>query len=322
MTSPVRGKSALVVGAGGLGCPALLALAAGGVRRLGIMEPDRVELSNLHRQILYREEDLGAQKAERAREALLRRFPGLEIQLFQAPFAAETHDVVSQFDVVLDGTDHFPTKLALADACVDRGVDLVFGGVVGYEGQVLGVRPGASACPRCLFDEAPPPGAAPTCAELGILGPVAGIVGARQAMTAIALLEGSGEPVLDRLWVYDGRRDRARIVSLRRAGDCRGCGARRHLRGVLAPVEAAPGSLEARVVDLSGLVCPATYTETRRILERLPQEGRVWIHLTSDEAARNVPRSAVAAGHLVLAQLSDGRTHRVLLQRGPVDGHR
>jgi adenylyltransferase/sulfurtransferase len=305
----------LMIGAGGLGTPALLMLASRGVRRIGILDPDRVELSNLHRQILYREEDVGQPKAECAARALRERFSNLEIETMPEAFESSTHDVVSRYDIVLDGTDLFETKLAISDACIDRGVDVVYAAVVAYEGQVLATRPGRSACMRCLFDEAPPPGAAPSCAEVGVLGPIAGIVAAHQAAATLALLRGDAEP-LDRIWIYDGRRDRARCVRLRRAPDCKGCGAGIRLRRAMH--DERPSSLEtaAAVVDLSGLVCPSTYIETRKALERLPERARLWIHLTSDEAARNVPRGAIAAGHRVLAQLTDGRTHRLLLERG------
>jgi adenylyltransferase/sulfurtransferase len=308
--------SVLVIGAGGLGTPALLALAVRGVRRIGILEPDRVELSNLHRQILYREEDIGRFKAECASAALSRRFPRLEIEAYVASFEAETHDLISSYDIVLDGTDSFDTKLAISDACTDRGILNVFASVAGVEGQVLAVAPHHSACVRCLFDDAPGPAEAPTCDELGILGPIAGVVAAKQVASAAALLAGRTE-VLDRIWLYDGAGDSARTVRLRRAPDCRGCGRNVLSRGATAPLSLQ--DVEAPVVDLSGQICPATYTETRRVLERLPDRGRVWIQFTSDEAARNVPRSAIAAGHRVLARVSDGRTHRLLLERGSTE---
>ena len=303
-----------MIGAGGLGCPALLALLDAGVRRLGLLEPDRVELSNLHRQLLYTEADVGRPKAEVAAEVLRQRAPGVELEVSDQAFSAETRDWLPRFDLVLDGTDRFETKLAVSDACTDADVPYVFAGVVGYEGQVLGVRPGRSACLRCLFDEAPPPGAAPTCAELGILGPIAGLVAARQVEVGLGLL--AGDPAAsDRLWVYDGRRDRAREVPLARAADCRGCGARRHLRGALEPEMTAPSQVVAPLLDLEGLACPETFIRTRRRLEELPPGGRLWVHLSSDESARSVPISARAAGHRVLAALSDGRRHRVLLER-------
>lgn len=307
----------LVIGAGGLGCPALLALGEAGVDEVTLLEPDRVELSNLHRQVLYTEADVGAPKAVVAARALRERFPRLRIHALELAFSAQTQALIGDHTWVLDGTDGLATKLAIADACVDAGVPFVYAGVVGTDGQVLGVLPGHSACPRCLFDEVPPPGAAPTCAELGIVGPVAGIVAARQVEVGLSL--GGRAPVVDGLWTYDGLRDRARTIPLRRQADCRGCGSRRDQRGDADPAEPVGAEREAPVLDLVGLVCPATYVATARALERLAPGDSLWVHLTSDEAQRNVPASARAAGHRVLARRSDGRVHRVLLQRGTAD---
>jgi adenylyltransferase/sulfurtransferase len=315
----------LVIGAGGLGAPALLGLAATGVRRITIFDPDRVERTNLHRQILYTEADLGEPKAIVARRRLLDRFPELEIAAEPIAFGATTMARVAEHEVVLDGTDRFETKLAISDACVDLRIPYVFGGVIGFDGQVLGHRPG-SACLRCLFEEAPPPGAAPTCEELGIVGPVAGIVAARQVEVALGLL--SGDPrAVEALWVYDGRRDVARSVPLSRAEDCRGCGTARSARGWQGgssppgtPLEGLGAGVEE--LDLRHAVCPTSFIETRRALERLPEGGRLWVQLGSDESARSVPASALAAGYRVLVRLWDGRVHRLLLERPADEGAR
>lgn len=307
---------ALVIGAGGLGVPAAWSLAARGGVALSIWDPDRVELSNLHRQILYRESDLGRPKAQVAKERLEARFPSLELEVRVDAFGPQAASQLANFDVVLDGTDHFEVKLQLHDLCLDAGVPYVFGGVVGTEGQVLGVRPGRSACLRCLFDEAPPPGSAPTCAEVGILGPIAGIVAAEQARVALGLL---GDQPGGDLWQYDGIRDRARVLPIPRMSDCRGCGARRHLRGFFEEPPSFAAGEEAEALDLSGRACPSTFIETNKRLQSLPPGARLWIRLTSDESARSVPRSCVAAGHKVLAQRVDGRHHHILLQRAEGD---
>lgn len=314
----------LLIGAGGLGAPALLALGAAGVRHVTVLEPDRVELGNLHRQIIYRERDVGRPKAEAAREVFLARWPRAQVRTIRGAFDASFEPLLAEHDVVLDGTDRFETKLSISDACVRAGVPYVFAGVVGFEGQVLGVLPGRSACLRCLFEDAPPPGTAPTCAELGILGPVAGIVAAHQVAVARSL---SGDaPEVDRLWSYDGRRNRGRVVPLRRDPSCTGCGSGTRVLAP-APARTAP-QLEAPELDLTAEVCPATYRLTRRALDRLPLGGRLWVLLASDESARNVPASVVAAGHHVLAHHSDGTGHRILIERGgdegvlPLEDHR
>ncbi|MCC7381806.1 MAG: ThiF family adenylyltransferase [Deltaproteobacteria bacterium] len=308
----------LVVGAGGLGSPALLALGAAGARRVTIIDPDRVELSNLHRQILYSERDLGRAKAEVAAEKLQARFADLEVKAEVRSFLGGAGERVLGCDVVLDGTDRVETKLRISDACVDAGVPYVFAGVVGFEGQALGVLPGRSSCVRCLFDEAPPPGAAPTCAELGILGPVAGVVAARQVEVARSLF--SAAPCVDRLWTYDGRLDRERWVGLARAADCRGCGSRKSERGRFFEAGPVRADMEAPEIDLSAEVCPRTFTLARRALDRLAAGERLWVRIRGDEAARGVPVSAAAAGHRVLASIEDGGTQRVLIERGEAAG--
>lgn len=317
MTPPAKLR-VLLIGAGGLGAPALIDLAARGVRNCTILEPDRLELSNLHRQILYREQDIGEPKAVLAERWLRERLPDAKIDARVAAFSEETRDLIAEHDLVLDGTDRFETKLAIADACLDLGTRFVFAGVVGLEGQALGVIPGRSACPRCLFEEAPAPGVAPSCAEIGILGPVAGIVAANQLSIGLSLF--TAAPQIDRLWSYDARRDRARWVPLRRDPSCRGCGSQRSRRGVLAELERSPDEVDAPVLDLQTEVCPNTYNVARRAIERLPDGGLLWVLLDSDEAVRNVPASLAAAGHRVLARKTDGRLHRLLIQRAPEEG--
>jgi molybdopterin/thiamine biosynthesis adenylyltransferase len=212
----------LVVGAGGLGCPALLALAPALQARggtLGVIDPDVVELSNLNRQILHRTEDVGRAKAESARDALLRRWPGLRVQATVGRADDGNADaLVAAWDVVVDGTDSFAAKFLLNDACVRAGVPLVHGGVVRMTGQLMSVVPGA-ACYRCLFEAPPPPGVAPSCSEAGIIGAFAGVIGALQAAEALAILDGA--PALaGTLLVIDGRTDERRRVRVRPRPGC------------------------------------------------------------------------------------------------------
>jgi adenylyltransferase/sulfurtransferase len=216
----------LVVGLGGLGCPALLGLgpalvARGG--RLTLVDDDCVDVSNLHRQILYRTADVGRPKAEAAREALDRRFPGLGVEASRLRLGPDNaSDLVRGHDVVLDGTDGFSSKFLLNDACVAARVPLVHAGVVGLGGQLMSVVPGC-ACFRCLFEAPPPEGSAPSCAEAGVLGAVAGVVGARMAREALAILD--GQPRLaGALEIYDARRRTERRVQIRPRPGCAACG--------------------------------------------------------------------------------------------------
>jgi len=218
------GARALVIGAGALGSPAATYLAAAGVGQLGIVDPDRVELSNLHRQPLHFTPDVGRPKAEVA---------GAKLNLLNPEVVVETHPVeltdrnaeavVMGADVVLDCTDSFESRYLVNDACCAQDVPLVEAGVAAFEGLVLSVRPGESACYRCVFPSAPPAGSQRSCREAGVLGAMAGIVGSIQALEALKLLTGVGEPLLDRMLQIDGR-DMAQLVvhTSRRAG-CPAC---------------------------------------------------------------------------------------------------
>jgi adenylyltransferase/sulfurtransferase len=217
----------LVVGAGGLGCPALLELAPAlaGRGSVTIVDDDRVDRSNLHRQILHRSADVGRHKVDSARDALAARWPTLAI-LTEATRvdAGNVARLIGAHDLVLDGTDSFAAKFLLNDACVAAGVALVHGAVVGLGGQLMSVLPG-HACYRCLFEAPPPEGAAPSCQEAGVLGAVAGVVGALMAKEALAILD--GRPALaGALCVYDARTDARRRVAMRPRPSCPACRAR------------------------------------------------------------------------------------------------
>jgi molybdopterin-synthase adenylyltransferase len=211
----------LIVGAGGLGCPAAYALAAAGVP-LAIADDDRVDVSNLHRQILHRTADVGRMKVESAVEALRRRFPALPVEGLPIRLdAGNARGVVSRFSVVLDGTDSVESKFVLNDACVAAGVPLVHGGVVGWSGQLMSVVPDGP-CYRCLF-EAPPESTLATCAADGVLGPVAGVIGGWMADEALRILEGNPE-LSGSIRIWDAKSDTTRTVQFRRRPDCEACG--------------------------------------------------------------------------------------------------
>ena len=213
----------MVLGAGGLGCPAALALRQLAPRlRIRIVDPDRIERSNLARQILFAEEDLGAAKAEVASRKVAAE---PRVARFEPGTAAA---LLRDADVLLDGTDDFPTRFLANDEAVGRGLPLVHGAVLGWTGQLLTVLPGKSACLRCLFEGPPAPGALPTCAEAGVAAPLCGVVGAKMAQAAIAVLEGNPRAgILDR---WDGRRGTSRPLELRQDPACV-CRGARHAHG-------------------------------------------------------------------------------------------
>jgi molybdopterin/thiamine biosynthesis adenylyltransferase len=215
----------LVVGAGALGSAAAQYLAAAGVGRLGIVDDDVVEISNLARQVLHYTPDAGVPKAESAAAKLRFLNPDILVEAYPARFmAANGPAMVLGQDVVVDATDSWVTRRLVNDTCCAEGVALVEGAVLGLRGTVMSVRPGTSACHRCAFPDDPAPGSVPSCAEAGVLGPVAGIVGSWQALEALKLLTGVGEPLLDRLLEIDGASGQVTEVGTSRRPDCPACG--------------------------------------------------------------------------------------------------
>lgn len=221
----LKGGSALVVGCGGLGSPAALYLAAAGVGRIGLVDFDAVEESNLQRQIAHGTEQLGWPKLESMRQRLLNLNPLVSV---------ETHDVkldrtnalavVEQYDVVLDGTDNFPARYLVNDACALAGKPYVYGSILRFEGQASVFDARTGPCYRCLFPQPPEPGTVPSCAEAGVLGVLPGVIGSMQATEAIKLLLGGGDTLLGRLLLYDAWTMRVREVRLARDPACPLCG--------------------------------------------------------------------------------------------------
>ena len=218
---------ALIVGIGGLGAPAAMALAAAGVGTLVLVDPDTVELSNLHRQPLYETADVGRAKVDVAAARLRAAHPAVRVVTHRARFAP---DHLASCDVVLDGTDSIAAKFLVNDACVDAGVPLVHAGVLGFCAQILTVLPGRSACYRCVFEEAPPPGDVPSCQDAGVLGPVPPLAGALQAAEALRVLTGVEATHADRLLSFDLHAGRWRVVPVAARPSCPAC-ARLHVVG-------------------------------------------------------------------------------------------
>ena len=217
--------SVLIVGAGGLGSPAALYLAAAGVGTIGIIDRESVAHSNLHRQIVHATGEVGRPKSLSAQARLHALNPEVVVVPVQeALTAANARHVAAPYDLVLDGSDNFPTRYLVNDACVLLSKPLVHGGVVHVEGQVMTILPRRSACLRCVFPEPPQPGAIPSCQEAGVLGSAAGVIGTIMAHEALKVLLGLGEPLVNRLLVFDGRMSRFREVVVRRDPACAACG--------------------------------------------------------------------------------------------------
>ena len=221
-------SSVLVVGAGGLGSPAALYLAAAGVGRLGIVDADVVDASNLQRQVIHSTIRLGEPKADSARRTIESLNPGVDVVPFEERLDADSVDRILRagWDVVVDGADNFPTRYLLSDAAVWHGLPLVHGSIYRFEGQVTVLSPGEGPCYRCLFPAPPPPELAPSCAEGGVLGVLPAVIGSLQAAETLKLLLGLGDTLVGRLLLYDALAASFAEVAVRRDPDCAVCGAR------------------------------------------------------------------------------------------------
>ena len=214
----------LVVGAGGLGSPAALYLASAGVGTLGIVDGDRVDLTNLQRQVLHYTSDVGRPKTESARRTLEAINPDVQVRTYQTVLTSENAlDILREYDVVVNGCDNFPTRYLVNDACVMLGKPLVDASILRWEGQATTFLPGRG-CYRCLFPLPPPPGSVPSCADAGIVGAVAGFFGTLQALEAIKVLLGVGETLANRLLLLDALSGDIRVVRWQRDPRCPVCG--------------------------------------------------------------------------------------------------
>jgi adenylyltransferase/sulfurtransferase len=221
------GSRVAVVGAGGLGCPAALYLGAAGVGTLGLIDADVVDLSNLQRQVLYGSADVGRPKVEVARERLTAQNPDVRVETHaQRLTAANAEALLRGYDVVVDGSDNFPTRYLVNDACVRLGTPAVYGAILRFEGQASVFDARRGPCYRCLFPEPPPPGSVPSCSDAGVLGVLPGLVAMIQATETLKLLTGIGEPLLGRFVQYDALELRFSEFRFAKDPECAACGAR------------------------------------------------------------------------------------------------
>jgi molybdopterin/thiamine biosynthesis adenylyltransferase/rhodanese-related sulfurtransferase len=257
----LKAAKVLCIGAGGLGSPLALYLAAAGVGTLGIVDFDVVDYTNLQRQIIHSTADVGRKKLDSAAEKLKAINPFLEIRKFETRLSSDNAlDIFQDFDIIADGTDNFPTRYLVNDACVLTGKPNVYGSIFRFEGQASVFATEDGPCYRCLYPEPPPPGLVPSCAEGGVLGILPGLVGVIQATETIKLILGSGNPLIGRLLLVDALGMKFRELKLRKNPDCPACGTHPTvtklidynefcgIRGEEAPVEA--GVPEIQVEEL------------------------------------------------------------------------
>jgi len=215
----------LLLGAGGLGSPAALYLAAAGVGTIGIIDMDVVDSSNLQRQILHNMDRIGMRKVDSARITLEAMNPDLTVKTYDTRLGADNIlDIIDGYDVIVDGTDNFPTRYLVNDAALVKGIPVVHGSIFRFEGQVTVFNPYVGPCYRCMIPEPPPPELAPSCAEAGVLGVLPGIIGSIQAIETIKLLLEMGEPLVGRLLTYDSMDQSFRTFKVRRDPQCPACG--------------------------------------------------------------------------------------------------
>jgi molybdopterin/thiamine biosynthesis adenylyltransferase/rhodanese-related sulfurtransferase len=221
----LKAGKVLCIGAGGLGSPAAMYLAAAGVGTIGVVDFDVVDYSNLQRQIIHGTKDVGRSKLASAKDRLLDINPHVHVETYEEALSSENAlRLFEPYDVILDGTDNFPTRYLTNDACVLLGKPNAYGSIFRFEGQASVFAMKDGPCYRCLYPEPPPPGLVPSCAEGGVLGVLPGIIGVIQATEAIKLLSGIGEPLIGRFLIYDALRMRFRELKLRKDADCPVCG--------------------------------------------------------------------------------------------------
>jgi adenylyltransferase/sulfurtransferase len=221
----LKAGSVLCIGAGGLGSPAALYLAAAGVGRIGIVDFDVVDYSNLQRQVIHSTRDVGRSKLASAKDRLLGLNPHITVDTYETALSSKNAlDLFKPYDVIVDGTDNFPTRYLVNDACVILGKPNAYGSIFRFEGQASVFATRNGPCYRCLYPEPPPPGLVPSCAEGGVLGVLPGVIGTIQATEAVKLIMGIGEPLIGRFLIYDALRMKFRELKLKKDPDCPVCG--------------------------------------------------------------------------------------------------
>ena len=260
----LKGASVLMIGTGGLGCPAALYLAAAGVGKLGLIDPDTVDISNLQRQILHGESWIGKPKLESAAARLREINPFISLDLHPVRFTPDNaRSIAENYDIILDGSDNFPTRFLANDTAFFLKKPLIYGAINRFEGQVTVFAPHLGGpCYRCLLPELPAPGSVPSCNEAGVLGVLPGIIGSLQAMETIKLILGTGKVPLGKLTVYDALNSAFRTLTLRRDPHCRLCGDHPTVHDLSSPETLAPAYCEISSDDMDTI----TTTELRERL--------------------------------------------------------
>ncbi|MFQ5588608.1 MAG: ThiF family adenylyltransferase [Nitrospiria bacterium] len=234
----IRQARVLVIGAGGLGSPIALYLAAAGIGTLGLIDADAVDLTNLQRQIIHHTKDVGRPKVVSATEKINDLNPDVEVIAYPKHLDQENAlEIFNTFDYVIDGTDNFPAKFLINDAAFFANKPLVHGGILRFDGQLFTIIPGKSACYRCIFPTLPPQGVVPSCQEAGVLGALAGLIGTLQATEVLKLILGKGNPLTDRILTYHALTTQFREIKIRKNANCPLCGTNPGITGLEMEVQ-------------------------------------------------------------------------------------
>ena len=262
--------SVLCIGAGGLGSPAALYLAAAGVGRIGIVDFDVVDFSNLQRQVIHGTPDVGRSKLASAKDRLLALNPHITIETYETALSSKNAlELFKPYDVILDGTDNFPTRYLTNDACVILGKPNAYGSIFRFEGQASVFATKGGPCYRCLYPEPPPPGLVPSCAEGGVLGVLPGVVGTIQATEAIKLIMGIGEPLIGRFLIYDALRMKFRELKLKKDPDCPVCGTNPTVRELIDYEQFCGVAPAAPEVTVSAPTNSETETDVKELKRKI-----------------------------------------------------
>ncbi|HSR20507.1 MAG TPA: molybdopterin-synthase adenylyltransferase MoeB [Anaerolineales bacterium] len=315
----LKAASALVIGTGGLGSPAALYLAAAGIGRLGLVDPDVVDATNLQRQVIHGTGNVGKPKVQSARERLADLNPDVELQLYPETFtSANARQIAQDYDILLDGTDNFPTRYLTNDVCVILGKPNVYASIYRFDGQVSVFDARRGPCYRCLFPEPPPPGLVPSCAEGGVLGVLPGTIGTIQATEALKILLGIGEPLIGRLLLYNALDMSVDFVRLRKNPGCRICGPQPEVTDLIdyeefcgVPSHDHGSGSAGEGFDITALDLSKRLQQNALVLldVREPHE----LEISSLPGAKNIPLGALAAR---LAELDSAQEMVVFCKSG------
>ena len=263
----LKASKVLLVGTGGLGSPLAMYLAAAGVGTIGLVDYDVVDESNLHRQVIHGTSDIGRKKTESARDTVLDINPNVEVRIHETLLRSDNAlDIIRPYDLVIDGTDNFPTRYLVNDACVLLGKPNVYGSIFRFDGQLAVFWAEHGPCYRCMFPEPPPPGMVPSCAEGGVFGVICATIGAGQATEGIKILTGIGEPLVGRMQIYDALEARWQTIKVMKDPECPVCGKNPTVTALIDYEEfcgVPANDHEANAVAADLEITPAEYTEIK-----------------------------------------------------------